>query len=80
MGGFKTGPSVDNPPTLIFKIPFIKNPRSVITTSEFNVTIYSEDKQILYSLPYNESGPTVSMNGTGSPASIVLERSSQENG
>ena len=59
MNGFKTAASPEDPPTLQWSIPGISNPRAVISTNSFNVTVYDRSNQVLY--VNNETAPIVTM-------------------
>jgi hypothetical protein len=77
--GFYTSASAGNPPTLVFSIPALTNPRTLQTTGTFNVTIYDNNNQMLYR--FNQSvGPTVTMKTANTPLSMYYERSSYLNG
>jgi hypothetical protein len=78
MNGFKTGASAEDPPMLQWSIPGISNPRSVITTGTFNVTIYDRSGKVLYI--NNETSPAVTMESYQTPNSITYTRTSYVNG
>jgi len=51
--GFKyaalTWTDTENPPTLVFTIPFLKNPRSMKPSGSFKITLYDSSKKVLQS-------------------------------
>lgn len=60
LNGFKTNASAADPPILQWSIPGISNPRAVVTTGPFNVTIYDRTGKVLYF--FNDTNaPTVTM-------------------
>lgn len=77
--GFKTDSSAADPPILQWAIPGMTNPRAVMTTGTFNVTIYDESNKVLYF--WNLTGtPTVTMSEFRTPDSINYTRSTEVNG
>lgn len=46
--GFKYSESKGDPPTLIFTIPNLKNPRSLRSSGYFNITVYDSSGEALY--------------------------------
>lgn len=79
MQGFTNANSAGDPPTLIFSIPALMNPRSTQTTAPFNITIFDANDLALYY--YNvTTTPTVTMTGATSPKYIKYSRLSQMNG
>ena len=77
--GFSQNASFKDPPTLIFGIPQVTNPRSLLTTDMFNITIFDQYGSFLY--VYNNSvGPNVTMKGVSTPNYLNYVRSSEVNG
>lgn len=78
-GGFQTNASAADPPTLQFVIPGFTNPRMIMSTGMFNITIYDYTTKVLYY--FNQTrGPFVSMLSYRAPNSINYTRSTYENG
>lgn len=79
LNGFKTNSSKEDPPILQWAIPGISNPRALITTGVFNVSIYDRSKKLLYYYNITDE-PTVSMTAYRTPNSINYTRTTSENG
>lgn len=46
--GFKNADTTTDPPTLIFQIPGLTNPRTTLASSPFDMTIYDGNNDVLY--------------------------------
>ena len=77
--GFKYDESAGFPPTLVWRIDYFENPRSMATTGMFNISMYDSNQKMLYE--YNNTyGPNLTMSEVRNPASFSLKRTSRQNG
>lgn len=77
--GFETEYDQEDQPELVFSIPMIRNPRSMMDIGYFNVSIFNGEDQLLYR--FNETiGPNATITQVRPPESIELERDATQNG
>jgi len=88
MNGFKNDPTNNvtneendelDPPHLQFDLVGFRNPRSIETSGNWNVTIFDKFNDELYYWQY-EFGPNVTMSGAATPRRIYFDRDSEVNG
>jgi len=78
-GGLDAGATEEDPPTFGFELQSLTNPRGLITSGMFNITIYTQDDDALFYFN-DEWGPNVTMRDLAEPQSISYSRSSSQNG
>jgi hypothetical protein len=79
MNGMEFKQTDANPPVFKWDINYLKNPRGLVTSSFFNVTIYQSDGKPLY-IFNQEYGANVTMSVLPKPRVFEYDRTSYTNG
>lgn len=77
--GFKLADSTQGPPQLKWYFDSMVNPRGLISSDMFNVTIYNANNKMLFQ-NINPVGPIVTMTLLPEPQSVTYSRNNFTNG